>query len=56
MSNDDALRRDVQQTIINNPSVEKPAQGSDSYHDHLVKQNEHDRIRREQEQERSKQS
>lgn len=57
MSNDDWLRQQTQQSIINNPSIEKPTeQQVPDYHDRTVIQNEHDRMRREDEERRNRQS
>lgn len=55
MSNDEYLRQQTQNNIINNPHAEKPTEyGVPNAHDRQVIQNEMDRVRREQE-ERSRQ-
>lgn len=55
MSNDEYLRQQTQNNLINNPHAEKPTEyGVPNAHDRQVIQNEMDRVRREQE-ERSRQ-
>jgi hypothetical protein len=57
MSNDEWLRQQTQQTIINNPWAEKPTESQvPDHHDRQVIENEHERIRREEEQRRNQQS
>lgn len=56
MSNDDYLRQQVQQTIINHPSAEKVTESQvPNAHDRNVINAEHERIRREEDERRRQQ-
>jgi hypothetical protein len=57
MSNDEFLRQQTQNTLINNPYAEKPTSSQvPDVHDRQVIQNEMDRIRREQDERARQQS